>query len=145
MCVFFSVSQMLKRNGGRAAGSVIILISQGTVSTTDLESSLDLMKREEITVAAIEYPSLGMCHGFLVYLCVQKDRRKLSGKNGLIGLNCENGKKSLCWGMISCLFVFDMKVNRQRIFWIRLVCAWICLCGKTWVEFCDSFQLARII
>jgi len=52
-------TQVLKWNGGRAAGSVIILVSQGTVSGTDLEASLDLLRREEVSVAAIEYPSLG--------------------------------------------------------------------------------------
>lgn len=50
---------MLSDGGGRAAGSVIILVSQGTVSTPDLDLSLELLKREEVTLAAIEYPSLG--------------------------------------------------------------------------------------
>jgi hypothetical protein len=51
--------QMLKRNQQRAAGSVIILVSQGTVSSPDLEASLELLRQEEVTLAAIEYPSLG--------------------------------------------------------------------------------------
>lgn len=51
--------QLLKRNQQRAAGSVIILVSQGTVSSTDLEASLELLREEEVTLAAIEYPSLG--------------------------------------------------------------------------------------
>lgn len=75
---------MLKQQRAAAAGSVIILgeylfisylrvfgwckrlvlsllfaVSQGTVSTPDLEVSLDLLRKEEVTLAAIEYPSLG--------------------------------------------------------------------------------------
>jgi hypothetical protein len=38
---------------------VIILVSQGTVSSVDLEASLELLRAEEVALAAIEYPSLG--------------------------------------------------------------------------------------
>jgi hypothetical protein len=57
---------MLKRNQQRAAGSVIILVSQGTVSTPDLETSLELLRQEEVTLAAIEYPSLGKSNKILL-------------------------------------------------------------------------------
>jgi len=57
--MFVCLLQMLKRNQQRAAGSVIILVSQGTVSSPDLEASLELLREEEVTLAAIEYPSLG--------------------------------------------------------------------------------------
>ena len=50
---------MLKANGQRVAGSVIILISQGTISQMDLETSLHLLKQEEVSIATIEYPSIG--------------------------------------------------------------------------------------
>lgn len=60
LCLFSAhCIQVLKRNQQRAAGSVIILVSQGTVSNVDLEASLDLLRQEEVTLAAIEYPSLG--------------------------------------------------------------------------------------
>ncbi|OXA62643.1 Calcium-activated chloride channel regulator 1 [Folsomia candida] len=55
----FHAVEMLKQQRAAAAGSVIILVSQGTVSTPDLEVSLDLLRKEEVTLAAIEYPSLG--------------------------------------------------------------------------------------
>ncbi|CAG7818395.1 unnamed protein product [Allacma fusca] len=55
----FAAVDVLKRNQQRAAGSVIILVSQGTVSNVDLEASLDLLRQEEVTLAGIEYPSLG--------------------------------------------------------------------------------------
>jgi len=61
---------MLKNSGGRASGSVIILVSQGTVSTPDLDLSLELLKREEVTLAAIEYPSLGELLGQLWQGCM---------------------------------------------------------------------------
>ena len=51
---------------------MIILVSQGTVSNVDLEASLDLLRQEEVTLAAIEYPSLGKLYSetsHLVTLC----------------------------------------------------------------------------
>ncbi|XP_021963346.1 calcium-activated chloride channel regulator 2 [Folsomia candida] len=50
---------MLKWNGGRVGGSVIILISQGTISPLDLEASVHLLKMEDVALATIEYPSIG--------------------------------------------------------------------------------------
>lgn len=50
---------MLKMNGQRVAGSVIVLISQGTISPMDLEASLQLLRQEEVSITTIEYPSVG--------------------------------------------------------------------------------------
>lgn len=50
---------MLKWNGQRVAGSVIMLISQGSISPLDLETSVHLLRQEEISIATIEYPSIG--------------------------------------------------------------------------------------
>src|SRR5665811_111633 len=50
---------MLKWNNQRVGGSVIVLISQGTISTMDLEASVHLLRQEEVSIATIEYPSIG--------------------------------------------------------------------------------------
>ncbi|CAL8076188.1 unnamed protein product [Orchesella dallaii] len=50
---------MLKWNGGRVAGSVIILISQGSISSMDMETVVHLLRQEQVSVATIEYPSIG--------------------------------------------------------------------------------------
>lgn len=58
-CLFVVIYQMLKWNGQRVAGSVIMLISQGSISPLDLETSVHLLRQEEISIATIEYPSIG--------------------------------------------------------------------------------------
>lgn len=50
---------MLKSNGQRVGGSVIVLITQGTISSMDLEASVHLLKQEEVAISTIEYPSVG--------------------------------------------------------------------------------------
>jgi len=50
---------MLKQNGGTAAGAVIILICGGTITTQDVSGSLYLLRQEQLSVAAIEYPCIG--------------------------------------------------------------------------------------
>ncbi|CAG7835179.1 unnamed protein product [Allacma fusca] len=50
---------MLKWNGAKVAGSVIILISQGSISRMDQDASLNLLRKEEVAIATIEYPSNG--------------------------------------------------------------------------------------
>lgn len=50
---------MLKWNGQRVAGSVIILISQGSISSHEHDASVRLLQQEDISIATIEYPSIG--------------------------------------------------------------------------------------
>jgi hypothetical protein len=50
---------MLKVGGQRVGGSVIVLITQGTISSTDLEAAVHLLRQEEVSITTIEYPSIG--------------------------------------------------------------------------------------
>ena len=65
---------------------MIILVSQGTVSNVDLEASLDLLRQEEVTLAAIEYPSLGKLYTVkpLILCCVVKGNLLVTSLSPLI-------------------------------------------------------------